>query len=304
MCKHQPLSRAPFTGFLLSALFLNLLKQYGDDFKRIAASMPNKVKLRSSGRMCPLTPSYQQTTIQVSNYYRSNLVDMNLAKVAASAPKRSPTPELREAPKDTPYPGSGIMSPVTGATPDLVIPVSSLNFASAHTNTGASPPTQTHDSFRHPPHDIDAKPFTTPWVSLTSRDISTPTMRSGVLGPSKSAEYMNPAPHPLSPNHSRPYPANAYPTVPARPISGHFVPVSPSFTPPSAHSYAYPPYADPQYPAYDTRVNQRLSASHPFPESHVPPSRRPATVPSIQRGENPYPVLPTTGSAITPSFFP
>ncbi|KAI0631267.1 hypothetical protein C8Q77DRAFT_1219396 [Trametes polyzona] len=56
------------------ALFLQLLRQHGDDFKRIAASMPNK------------------TTIQVTSFYKANLSEMALAKVAAMAPKRSPTP--------------------------------------------------------------------------------------------------------------------------------------------------------------------------------------------------------------------
>ncbi|KAI0355922.1 hypothetical protein OH77DRAFT_1424192 [Trametes cingulata] len=56
------------------ALFLKLLAQHGDDFKRIAASMPNK------------------TTIQVTSFYKANLNDLELAKVAAMAPKRSPTP--------------------------------------------------------------------------------------------------------------------------------------------------------------------------------------------------------------------
>ncbi|KAI0659715.1 hypothetical protein C8Q70DRAFT_980637 [Cubamyces menziesii] len=55
-------------------LFLKLLAQHGDDFKRIAASMPNK------------------TTIQVTSFYKANLAEMELAKVAAMAPKRSPTP--------------------------------------------------------------------------------------------------------------------------------------------------------------------------------------------------------------------
>ncbi|PIL23249.1 transcription factor [Ganoderma sinense ZZ0214-1] len=56
------------------ALFLKLLAQHGDDFKRIAASMANK------------------TTIQVSAFYRSHSTEMNLSKVVAQAPKRSPTP--------------------------------------------------------------------------------------------------------------------------------------------------------------------------------------------------------------------
>ncbi|KAM5533796.1 hypothetical protein V8D89_012571 [Ganoderma adspersum] len=59
---------------LLTALFLKLLAQHGDDFKRIAASMANK------------------TTIQVAAFYRSHSTEMNLSKVVAQAPKRSPTP--------------------------------------------------------------------------------------------------------------------------------------------------------------------------------------------------------------------
>jgi hypothetical protein len=60
-----------------------------------------------------------QTTIQVHNYYKSNLVELNLEEVAASAPKRSPTPDLsRNGWKEVTvpqYPGSGIMSPVAAA---------------------------------------------------------------------------------------------------------------------------------------------------------------------------------------------
>nr|VWO95324.1 Foldase protein PrsA 2 (EC [Ganoderma boninense] len=66
-------SQAPSTP-VAETLFLKLLAQHGDDFKRIAASMANK------------------TTIQVSAFYRSHSTEMNLSKVVAQAPKRSPTP--------------------------------------------------------------------------------------------------------------------------------------------------------------------------------------------------------------------
>ncbi|KAI9065232.1 hypothetical protein FKP32DRAFT_1610749 [Trametes sanguinea] len=65
-------------------LFLKLLAQHGDDFKRIAASMPNK------------------TTIQVTSFYKANLAEMELAKVAAMAPKRSPTPSGTGSGESTP----------------------------------------------------------------------------------------------------------------------------------------------------------------------------------------------------------
>jgi len=63
-------------------LFMGLLAQYGKDFKRIAASMPNK------------------TTIQVGNFYASNLERYDLSTIAAQAPGRSPTPQ--EAKKESP----------------------------------------------------------------------------------------------------------------------------------------------------------------------------------------------------------
>ncbi|KZT07101.1 uncharacterized protein LAESUDRAFT_758902 [Laetiporus sulphureus 93-53] len=84
-------------------LFLDLLAQHGADFKRIAASMPNK------------------TTIQVSAYYKSNLAELNLAKVVANAPKRSSSPDgVSDAYKDASVPGSGVITPTTGrSTPQL-----------------------------------------------------------------------------------------------------------------------------------------------------------------------------------------
>ncbi|KAI0298715.1 hypothetical protein B0F90DRAFT_687356 [Multifurca ochricompacta] len=74
-------------------LFMGLLAQYGKDFKRIAASMPNK------------------TTIQVGNFYASNLDRYNLSTIAAQAPGRSPTPNLpQEDKKDSSEPVGNIPS--------------------------------------------------------------------------------------------------------------------------------------------------------------------------------------------------
>ncbi|THH21143.1 hypothetical protein EW146_g340 [Bondarzewia mesenterica] len=77
------------------SLFLHLLAQHGDDFKRIAASMPNK------------------TTIQVNAFYLANLTELNLEQVAASAPMRSPTPDgARDDRTDVlQLPGTSIISP-------------------------------------------------------------------------------------------------------------------------------------------------------------------------------------------------
>ncbi|KAF8960323.1 hypothetical protein BDZ97DRAFT_1834066 [Flammula alnicola] len=138
------------------SLFISLLAQHGDNFKRIAASMPNK------------------TTIQVSNYYWSNMNPLGLDNIAASAPKRSPTPDLHAAWKELPYPGSGAL--MTPSTPNIVSltasrdptppPMSSLSFDS----TRSRPPTSSssfsshgtpvRDSGRHtfgdsvPPHSV------------------------------------------------------------------------------------------------------------------------------------------------------
>ena len=77
---------------------MGLLAQYGKDFKRIAASMPNKARLSN---LCSLILPYlisPQTTIQVGNFYTANLERYNLSPIAAQAPGRSPTPQ--EAKKD------------------------------------------------------------------------------------------------------------------------------------------------------------------------------------------------------------
>ncbi|THG93035.1 hypothetical protein EW026_g8082 [Hermanssonia centrifuga] len=75
------------------ATFLHLLSQHGDDFKRIAASMPNK------------------TTIQVSTFYKANVVELGLEKIVAGAPKRSPSPDPSEMWRDAPFIGSGVITP-------------------------------------------------------------------------------------------------------------------------------------------------------------------------------------------------
>jgi hypothetical protein len=67
----------------------------------------------------------RQTTVQVSNYYHYNLSELNLAKVASGAPRRSPTPEQprRAVWTETSrysgsshYPGSGVISLVRSST--------------------------------------------------------------------------------------------------------------------------------------------------------------------------------------------
>ncbi|KZP24993.1 hypothetical protein FIBSPDRAFT_734796 [Athelia psychrophila] len=100
------------------SLFLHLLSQHGDDFKRIAASMPNK------------------TTVQVSNYFKSNLVQLGLDNIVASAPKRSPTPEPPAAWKEAKQPANAItpsMVAVPSRPEPLSLPRAGLNLANEPT---------------------------------------------------------------------------------------------------------------------------------------------------------------------------
>ncbi|KAF9010188.1 hypothetical protein BDQ17DRAFT_1006348 [Cyathus striatus] len=57
-------------------LFVSLLEQHGADFRRIASSMPN-----------------QQTSTQISLYYKHNREKLSLEKIAARAPKRTKSPD-------------------------------------------------------------------------------------------------------------------------------------------------------------------------------------------------------------------
>ncbi|KAG6820273.1 hypothetical protein H0H93_003104 [Arthromyces matolae] len=85
-------------------IFLTLLAQYGDNFKRIAASMPNK------------------TSSQVSNFYRMNCDGLGLEAIVAGAPKRSPTPVATDGSPNAP-------PPIVVQNPDMEAsghPVSSL----------------------------------------------------------------------------------------------------------------------------------------------------------------------------------
>ncbi|KAI0763473.1 hypothetical protein BD413DRAFT_606658 [Trametes elegans] len=81
---------ATLMGYNPAAQFLDLLSRHGHDFKRIAASMPNK------------------TTIQVTSFYKANHIEMELANVAAKAPKRSPSPtaSTSTAPEPTAKPAT------------------------------------------------------------------------------------------------------------------------------------------------------------------------------------------------------
>ncbi|GLB42326.1 putative SANT SWI3, ADA2, N-CoR and TFIIIB'' DNA-binding domains containing protein [Lyophyllum shimeji] len=224
------------------SLFLTLLGQHGDDFKRIAASMPNK------------------TTIQVSNYYKANLDELDLAKIAASAPKRSPTPDVQDGAKEAPLPGSEASTPAGGITPD---PMASLAPDQPHTSMNGARSTMYQEPSRP---DLDPKQ-----LSMWS---STPQVRG------------------------YPYPvANGRPPAPA-PYPPHAIPATYPTHPPAP--YTYPPYSSPHYPPYDAYIPPRPLARIPHPYSmadplSVPGHRMSPAVPQMRGRENPYPVLQQPG---------
>ena len=95
----------------LVAVFLSLLAQYGDDFKRIAASMPNKVGTSGSQDICSIL-IVLKTTIQVSTFYKANSAALDLETIVRGAPKRSPSPEqLSENWEEPAPPRSGTATP-------------------------------------------------------------------------------------------------------------------------------------------------------------------------------------------------
>jgi hypothetical protein len=166
---------------------------------------------------------------------------LELEKVAAGAPKRSPTPEARELSKDPPQPGT---------TLDSAPLMSSLT------------------------HDTSVKPITRE-VPISS------TIRSNLSSVSKQPE--------LASATTSPYAHLAYPTTNGR------LGYTSSTIIPAAYPYTYTSYADPHYSHYATRNGQRPIAPHPDP------TRRGTAVPTIHKGENPYPVLPVSGSPPPPA---
>ncbi|TCD70689.1 hypothetical protein EIP91_002064 [Steccherinum ochraceum] len=78
------------------AQLISLLGRFGDDFKRIAASLPTK------------------TTAQITAFYKANSVEMKLDQIMANATRRSITPDQSKGSfyKDisAAYPGSRVLS--------------------------------------------------------------------------------------------------------------------------------------------------------------------------------------------------
>ncbi|KAG6899114.1 hypothetical protein C0993_000766 [Termitomyces sp. T159_Od127] len=180
-------------------IFLTLLAQHGDDFKRIAASMPNK------------------TSSQVGNYYKANCDELDLEKIVARAPQRSPTPDAFE---DLPE----VHTPTIAETPAREAPDEPLSLLAQklpQTN-GVPAPRYTE----HPADQETSSKVPATWKPLSSRPLSPPLPTSHVRG------Y-------YSINHR---PTSYYPPPP------HPIP-TPTYAPPVP--YTYPPYTAAPYPQYD-----------------------------------------------------
>ncbi|KAH9947538.1 hypothetical protein B0H21DRAFT_691833 [Amylocystis lapponica] len=159
------------------ALFLRLLGQHGDDFKRIAASMPNKAR----------------TTIQVSTFYKHHLAELDLEKVAASAPKRSPTPDSTpDIWKEASFPGSGVITPNTSSsTPAEEPPLRTFPILSQSSNyvgsqsglygsTGSTPAT-----YESAPSSSTSAPLTMTFPSNFAYSNLSPSHFTGDIRPSQ-----------------------------------------------------------------------------------------------------------------------
>ncbi|KAG5643641.1 hypothetical protein DXG03_000567 [Asterophora parasitica] len=221
------------------SLFLTLLGQHGDDFKRIAASMPNK----------------------------ANMDDLDLEKVAAGAPKRSPTPDI---PSETFLPVPAF--PVSTHEPSMspADPMACLAPGPAPVSANEAGPSR-------PARDVDMRWGESHYASASnSRPISPSHMRS-------TYPYSVPSGRPPPPAHYPPHPA---------------------YVPPPPVPYTYPPYSASHYPHYDTGYDHsRMQYTHPYPMpdpmsgQHVHARRMsgampPGGVPLGRARENPYPILP------------
>ncbi|KAF8814793.1 hypothetical protein BYT27DRAFT_7334313 [Phlegmacium glaucopus] len=227
-------------------MFLFHLAQYGDDFKRIAASMPNK------------------TTIQVTNYYKSNLTELDLERVAATAPKRSPTPAQRESRKELSYPTSITL---TSSTP---VPVP------ASMPTAALPMLAPASAIFREPTGIPRQPTSAPTSTFPGRNVSAgkPLSSDGII-------------HSPPPPWSSPLPSN-------RPVSRISQPLS------RPNHNATPNIRHPGYFAMDTRPEYPPDFPH---EPRIPYGKPPDNV-NLNRGPIDYGRSPESRQYLPATYSP
>lgn len=203
----------------------------------------------------------RQTTVQVTNFYKSNLVELKLAEVSARAPKRSPTPELGQAWMELPF------SVVNSS------PVQMLRSTSSLMGSRSNGPTPPMSSLSYDP----------------SKNVYPPSSKTGYSGTPVSRDVHRPPPWTSPPLPTR---------MPQRP--NYPLPHSPSATlggPPQSHRH--PPYSPPPPPRtapnpYPYRVTPDTHASYGPNTNPSHPSRNP----NSQSGPptTTSPTLPTRSS--------
>ncbi|KNZ78320.1 hypothetical protein J132_01100 [Termitomyces sp. J132] len=207
-------------------LFLTLLAQHGDDFKRIAASMPNK------------------TTSQVSNYYKASCDELGLEKIVAGAPKRSPTPDAFD---DGPQAATPTTSTVE--TPAIQVsdePMSSLAPDPSQVN-GMSP-----HRYPEPPavQETGSKAPAT-WRRPSSPPLPTSHVRGYYPMNHRQASYYPPHPHSM--------PTPAYPPPVPYTYPPYTAPHYPQYDP----YHRLPPYSIPD-PSHRIPIPMR-TRENPYP---------------------------------------
>ncbi|KAG6811408.1 hypothetical protein H0H92_007602 [Tricholoma furcatifolium] len=228
------------------SLFMTLVAQHGDDFKRIAASMPNK------------------TTMQVTNYFKTNYDELNLESLVAIAPRRSATPETLNAAHEVAPPTNGVSIPASkylskSTAQDSNIadqpmaflaldPHSSYNNTATHiTSTNRS--SLTSNKAATPPHS-NVSPTAARYPEFPSK-----SQALSIWPPPTSGEDVSPT----SNGHARGYyPPDSRP-APYYPPHSHHHAMPPVYPPPAP--YAYPSYHAPHYPPYDPRMHYSMPDS-------------------------------------------
>ena len=127
-----------------------------------------------------------QTTIQVNNFFKGNVTELDLDKVAASAPKRSPTPETVTAGRrGSNFPGSGVMSPVAGPAEFVTESLSRMDIDRQLSLNG-------HTSLQKVRDLLSDQSSQSTFVSGSSGDLSgTSDRRSGLTDPAQQLVNMS-----------------------------------------------------------------------------------------------------------------
>ncbi|KAL0068078.1 DNA-binding protein snt1 [Marasmius tenuissimus] len=216
-------------------LFVKLLGQHGDNFKRISASMPNK------------------TQAQVHNFYRNNIDKLGLREIAKNAPRTSPEPsQPRESPPMASLPLDGEDS----AARDVQSAATSVSATPVPTDptAGQTVPIPRRDLSTMLPYNS----YTTPYGASTTVPMSVYSAASkgytSGYGAVAYGSYGPSAPPGVYPNgayastRSAYYPYPYSYTVPAGPYGS----ATTNGTPPVASPTTAPPnpYTDPRYYPY------------------------------------------------------